>query len=155
MAAGYRFRILDVFTSRPYAGNPLAVLPEAQGLSAAQMRGIAREFAFSATAFVRPTETGGHTHRLRIFAPAGELPFAGHATVGAALTLAMEGDESPEFVFEETVGTVKVSMRPGEGSGTAWLRAARSPEVGPEPPPPAALAALLSLRVTDLLAGAW
>ncbi len=155
MAAGYRFRILDVFTSRPFAGNPLAVLPEAQGLSADQMQSIAREFAFSATAFVRPEESGRHSHRLRIFAPAGELPFAGHATVGAALALAMEGDESTEFIFHETVGSVRVSMRPDSGPGTAWLWAARAPEIGPEPPPAAALAALLSLKVTDLLAGAW
>ena len=87
MSAGYRFRILDVFTTRPYAGSPLAVLPEAQGLSDEQMQKIASEFAFSATAFVRPPRSPGSTHRVRIFTPAREIPFAGHATIGSALTL--------------------------------------------------------------------
>jgi len=155
MSSGYRFRILDVFTNRPYAGSPLAVLPEAQGLSAEQMQRIAGEFAFSATAFVRPPRGPGHTHRVRIFTPSKELPFAGHATIGSALTLAMEGDSSEEFVFDEDVGPVRVSMRPGTGAGTAWMWAAKLPERGPEPPPPVALATLLSLKVTDLLAGDW
>ena len=155
MSSGYRFRLLDVFSARPYAGSALAVLPEAQGLSAEQMQGIAREFGLTATAFVRPARSSGHTHRLRVFTAAKELPFAGHATIGAALTLAMEGDERAEFVFEEDAGPVQVSMRPGPGAGTAWMWAPRLPEVGPDPPPPVALAALLSLKVTDLLAGAW
>lgn len=83
----YRFYTADVFTDRPYGGNPLAVLPDAAGLSTAQMRLIAREFSLSETAFVLPPEDPRHFRRVRIFTPAKELPFAGHPTVGTATAM--------------------------------------------------------------------
>lgn len=150
-----RYRVLDVFTDTAYGGNPLAVLPQAEGLSDSQMQRIAREFNLSETAFVRPPRNRGETHRLRIFTPARELPFAGHPTIGAALALAEEGWTEDELAFGEGVGLVRVSLRRQKDRRSAWLWAAKLPELGPPPPPVDALAALVSLRSTDILAGEW
>lgn len=150
-----RYRVLDVFTDAAYGGNPLAVLPEAEGLTDSQMQQIAREFNLSETAFVRPPRNRGETHRLRIFTPARELPFAGHPTIGAALALADEGWPETELAFGEGVGLVRVSLRQQKERRSAWLWAAKLPELGPEPPPVDALATLVSLRSTDILAGDW
>ena len=150
-----QYRVLDVFTDTAYGGNPLAVLPEAEGLTEAQMQRIAREFNLSETVFVRPPRNRGETHRLRIYTPAIELPFAGHPTIGAALALAEEGWPENEFVFGEGIGPVRVSLRQHKQLRSAWLWAAKLPELGPNPPPVDALAALVSLRPTDILAGKW
>ena len=83
-----RFVTLDVFTGEPLAGNPLAVVLDAEGLDSDRMQAIAREFNLSETAFVLPADDPGHTRRLRIFTPAAELPFAGHPTIGSAVVLA-------------------------------------------------------------------
>lgn len=150
-----RYRVLDVFTDTAYGGNPLAVLPEAEGLTELQMQRVAREFNLSETVFIRPPRNRGETHRLRIFTPLRELPFAGHPTVGAALALAEDGWPEDEFVFGEGIGPVRVSLRRHKQRRSAWLWAAKLPEIGPTPPPVDALAALVSLRPTDILAGAW
>lgn len=150
-----QYRVLDVFTDTTYSGNPLAVLPEAEGLTEVQMQRIAREFNLSETVFVRPPRNRGETHRLRIYTPATELPFAGHPNVGAALALAEEGWPESEFVFGQGVGAVRVSLRQHKQLRSAWLWAAKLPELGPTPPPVDALAALVSLRPTDILAGPW
>lgn len=68
---------------RPFGGNPLAVLPDARGLTGAQMRAIAREFNFAESTFVLPPVSPQATAQLRIFAPGEEMPFAGHASVGS------------------------------------------------------------------------
>jgi trans-2,3-dihydro-3-hydroxyanthranilate isomerase len=109
------------------------------------MQQIAREFNLSETAFVRPPRNRGETHRLRIFTPTRELPFAGHPTIGAALALAEEGWPESEFVFGEGIGPVRVSLRQHKQRRSAWLWAAKLPETGPPPPPADALAALVSL----------
>lgn len=90
----YRFNQLDVFTENPFAGNPLAVFPEAEGLTDDQMMKIAREMNLSETVFVlKPSETGDEKvlKRLRIFTPTREIPFAGHPIVGTWNSLAREG----------------------------------------------------------------
>jgi len=69
----YRYYLCDVFTDVRFGGNPLAVVPEADGLSDEQMQQIAREFNFSETTFVFPSESG-HTRRVRIFTPTAEIP---------------------------------------------------------------------------------
>src|SRR5260370_42169165 len=79
-----RFATLDVFTSERLAGNPLAVVLDAEGLDAAAMQAVAREFNLSETVFVLPPGQRSYRARLRIFTPAIELPFAGHPTVGTA-----------------------------------------------------------------------
>ena len=78
--------IVDVFAERAFAGNQLAVLPEAAGLTRAQMQAIALETNFSETTFVTGSNDGGAN--VRIFTPTAELPFAGHPTLGTAYVLA-------------------------------------------------------------------
>ena len=84
---GLHFDIVDVFTERPYAGNPLAVVHRARTLTARQMQALAAEFGFSETAFTLPPTTSRATYRVRIFTPTRELPFAGHPSIGAAWAL--------------------------------------------------------------------
>ena len=110
----YRYFICDVFTKQRFSGNPLAVIPEAQGLSDFQMQQIAREFNFSETTFVFPAQLG-HTRQVRIFTPVREIPFAGHPNIGTAFALAQDGafgnlDNSLEVVFEEAAGLVPISI---------------------------------------------
>ncbi len=155
----YRFLTADVFTDRPFGGNPLAVFPDARGIPGERMQQIAREFNLSETVFVLPPEDPAHTRKLRIFAPASELPFAGHPTVGTAFVLAtigevpLAGDET-HIVFEEGVGPVPVMIRAAGGTPVfTQLTAAKLPEVGPPPPPTPELAEMLSLDPGDLLDG--
>ena len=84
----YEFVTVDVFTDQRFGGNPLAVFPAAQGLTDTEMRDIAREFNLSETVFVLPASHPAHTARIRIFTPAGEIPFAGHPNVGTGFVLA-------------------------------------------------------------------
>jgi trans-2,3-dihydro-3-hydroxyanthranilate isomerase len=156
----YRFLTADVFTDVAFGGNQLAVLPDARGLDDARMLDIAREFNFSETVFVFPAEKG-HTRRLRIWTPGGEMPFAGHPTVGTAHVLAeigeipLDGDET-RIVFEENVGPVPVTIRARGGKPVfAQLSVAKLPEVGPHVPPRETIAEILSLSVKDLVGGQW
>lgn len=109
-----RFVTLDVFTSRPHAGNPLAVVLDADGLDTAGMQEIAREFNLSETVFVQPPQEVGHRARVRIFTPGKELPFAGHPTIGTAVLLATrdaaEGEAAELLVLEEQVGPVSCAV---------------------------------------------
>src|SRR5256714_12574796 len=115
----YRYYICDVFTETRFGGNPLAVLPKADGLSDHQMQQIAREFNFSESAFVFPGK-GGHTRHVRIFTPTAEIPFAGHPNVGTAFVLAATGEfgqinSSLTVTFEEEAGLVSVEFRSVKG----------------------------------------
>jgi trans-2,3-dihydro-3-hydroxyanthranilate isomerase len=87
----YRFLQLDVFTERPLWGNPLAVFPEAEGITDEEMQQIAREMNLSETVFVLPPRDEKALRRLRIFTPGRELPFAGHPVIGTWNALAREG----------------------------------------------------------------
>ena len=87
----YRFVQIDVFTEEAFAGNALAVFPEAEGLTDEQMMKIAREMNLSETVFVLPARDDKTLRRLRIFTPAREIPFAGHPIVGTWNALAREG----------------------------------------------------------------
>src|SRR5436309_6274323 len=88
----YTFHVVDVFTSTPFGGNQLAVLPDAAGISTEGMQKIAREFNFGETAFVLP-KNDPNTYRVRIFTPRTELDFAGHPSVGTACALVMKQHE--------------------------------------------------------------
>ncbi len=117
---GYKFYTCDVFTDTRFGGNPLAVFPDATGLSAEQMQQIAREINYSETTFVFPAEQG-HTRKVRIFTPMIEVPFAGHPNIGTAFTLASIGElgeinGSAEIVFEEEAGLVPITIRKEEGA---------------------------------------
>ena len=114
------YHILDVFTDRAFAGNPLAVVLGADGLSAAQMLVLAREFNLSETIFVQAPRNPAHTARVRIFFPTAEIPFAGHPTIGCAVLLAqMAGQEACTITLEEEAGLVPVVVRGNRAELTA------------------------------------
>jgi trans-2,3-dihydro-3-hydroxyanthranilate isomerase len=120
----YRLRWVDVFTDRPLAGNPLAVVLEADGLSDLQMQAIARETNLSETTFVLPPENREHAAKVRIFTPHAELPFAGHPTVGTGWVLLDEGlvGSSVEgFTLEEGVGPIAVRVDRSGGGVVLWM----------------------------------
>ena len=116
------YYILDVFTERPFGGNPLAVVLEADRLTVPEMQAIAREFNLSETVFVLKATSPGHSARVRIFTPMREIPFAGHPTLGAAVLLAelrmgdFKGERDAIIALEEEIGSVRVGIRLREGA---------------------------------------
>jgi trans-2,3-dihydro-3-hydroxyanthranilate isomerase len=107
----YDFVTVNVFTDTRFAGNPLAVIPDASGLTDAQMQAIAAEFNLSETTFVLPPDDPRHHARVRIFTRTAEMPFAGHPNVGTAFVLAtMAGDPPEHYTFEEIAGLVRVHI---------------------------------------------
>jgi trans-2,3-dihydro-3-hydroxyanthranilate isomerase len=110
-----QFHTLDVFTKKRFGGNPLAVVLGADSLSTAQMQTIAREFNLSETIFVQTPESTANTAKVRIFFPAGEMPFAGHPTLGCAVLLAEMNHKAgcsfeTEIRLEEVAGLVPVKV---------------------------------------------
>jgi trans-2,3-dihydro-3-hydroxyanthranilate isomerase len=103
-----------MFTQVPFAGNPLAVVLGADGLTTKQMQCLAREFNLSETIFVQRPADPANTARVRIFFPTAEIPFAGHPTIGCAILLAEaampEGDFETRIVLEEEAGIVPVAV---------------------------------------------
>lgn len=105
----YRFIQVDVFTDRPFGGNPLAVFPEAEGLSTEEMQCLAREMNLSETTFVLPPQAPEADFKVRIFTPAKELPFAGHPVVGTHWVLAHLG----RVILQEPVTQVHFELGVG------------------------------------------
>jgi len=133
----YAFSTVDVFSSRRFGGNQLAVFPDARGMSDAEMQALAAEFNLSETTFVLPPENPAHTARVRIFHRTAEMPFAGHPNVGTGYVLAGEGrDRDGVLLFEEHAGLVEVRVdRDGAGRPTGATIAAPQPlSTGPEVP---------------------
>lgn len=156
-ALQYAFRTVDVFTSRRFGGNPLAVVLGADTLETAQMQAIAREFNYSETSFVmRPTDPD-NTARVRIFTPAVEVPFAGHPNVGTGYVLAnfnQAGTRPDRFIFEENAGLVPVVVSwSGDQVEEVWLTAPEPLSLGSQYTAEQA-AACLSLDARDV-ATAW
>jgi trans-2,3-dihydro-3-hydroxyanthranilate isomerase len=155
----YRFYTADVFTDTIFGGNQLAVLPDARGLTTEQMAAITREFNYSESTFVFPPENPSHTRRVRIFTPGGEVPFAGHPTVGTAHVLAAVGEvpltgAETRIVLEENVGPVPVVIRSRDGKPEfAQFSVAMLPKVTQPTVTRETLASMLSLDVNDLLDG--
>src|ERR1700736_3405723 len=87
----YTFHVVDVFSSTPFGGNQLAILPDAAGISTEGMQKIAREFNFGETTFVLPKNDSANNFRVRMFTPRVELDFAGHPSVGTACALTAAG----------------------------------------------------------------
>ena len=147
-----RFATLDVFTNARYAGNPLAVVLEPQGLDTNAMQTIAREFNLSETVFVFPPENAGTRAKLRIFTPGMELPFAGHPTVGTAVLLGrLDGGGTRTFTMAENIGPVPCAVRStGADSGHASFDVPRLPEKVAESPATQDMAASLGLAGGDL-----
>lgn len=151
----YRYYTCDVFTETRFGGNPLAVLPSADGLSDHQMQQIAREFNFSETAFVFPPQAG-HTRSVRIFTPAREVPFAGHPNVGTAFVLASTGEfgeirSSLSVTFEEKAGLVPITIREEQGRVVSCELAAPQPLSLGKSIPVDLLASTVSLATKDVV----
>lgn len=131
---------LDVFTDRRFAGNPLAVIRDADGLSTDAMQAISRELNLSETVFVLKSQNPAHSARIRIFTPERELPFAGHPTLGTAILLAQlrngsaDGSGDALIVLEEEIGIVRVGVRMRAGEAPyAEFDAPKLPETAPAP----------------------
>ena len=124
----YEFVTVDVFTTQRFGGNPLAVFPDARGLTSEQMQALAMEFNLSEATFVLPPEDPQHHAKVRIFTPRAELPFAGHPNVGTGYVLACRDDNPPEhYVFEELAGLVRVHvLRSGNTISGARISAPRA-----------------------------
>jgi len=129
------YQIVDVFTDRAFAGNPLAVVFGAQSLSTEQLQTIAREFNLSETVFILPpTDPEAATYRARIFTPRLELPFAGHPSVGAAV---VQAGGAGRVIQECGAGLLPIEVT---ADGRATLTGG-TPSVGPEIDPAPLLAA--------------
>ena len=128
-----KLTIVDVFAEKPLAGNQLAVVQSAEGLTSEQMQSIAREMNFSETTFV--TSEADDRASVRIFTPSSELPFAGHPTLGTAWLLA--GGKGT-FTLDLAGGAVPVSFAEGVG----WMT-----------PPPVALGGVLDPERSARLIG--
>jgi trans-2,3-dihydro-3-hydroxyanthranilate isomerase len=150
----YAFHIVDVFSSTPFGGNQLAVLPDAAGISAEGMQKIAREFNFGETTFVLPKKDPANTYRVRIFSPRAELDFAGHPTVGTACALVMKQHVRPRdpirLVLEENVGPVMVDVTQRNGGFHGTLTLSGKIETPTGAPSPTDLAAVLSIEPAEV-----
>lgn len=151
------FAWIDVFADSPLAGNPLALVPDADGLGEEQLRGIAREFNQSETTFLcRPT-AGGADVRLRSFTPAGvEVGGAGHNAMGAWIWLAASGRlPAGRSGFVQQIGDALLPVQvSAAGGGSVRVTMEQSPPVFPgRYADPAALAAALGLDAGELAAG--
>ncbi|HEX3498053.1 MAG TPA: PhzF family phenazine biosynthesis protein [Stellaceae bacterium] len=152
------YATVDVFTRQRFAGNPLAVIPDARGLTDAQMQSIAAEFNYAESTFVLPPDDPIHTARVRIFTPTDELPFAGHPNVGTGFVLARQGElfgrAVPETMrFEERAGLVEVALIRESGQAVgARITAPRPLDIVHELDI-ATIASCASLDPSDFLAG--
>jgi len=148
----YRYRVVDVFTTEPLKGNPLAVFPDATGLRPDLMQKIARELNLSETVFALPPSRPDCVAKLRIYTPGKELDFAGHPTVGTAYILLDESrvtKGTERFLLEENIGPIPIHVDPGP-SPKLWLMTPPLREGAIVAPTTAA--ALLSLKEGQLLA---
>lgn len=122
-----RYVQLDVFADRPGAGNPLAVVLDAEGLDDAGMQAIARWTRLPETTFVFPPSDDGASYRVRMFSPRREVPFAGHPSVGTAHVVLDAGLASPRdglLVQEGVAGRLPLRI---EGEGASRTIAVRTP----------------------------
>lgn len=160
MSRSHPYHLLDVFTTRRFGGNQLAVFDAAEHIPPARMQSIARELNLSETVFLLPPSSPRAAKRMRIFTPRAELPFAGHPTVGTACLLVLlqglkAGDPAASVVLQQQVGDVTVIARIDAEHGLpyAQLSAARPLEVGEVALPSGALATLLSLDEAEVVTG--
>jgi len=149
----YTFHIVDVFSSTPFGGNQLAVLPDAAGISTQGMQKIAREFNFPESTFVLP-KNDPNTYRVRIFTPRAELDFAGHPTIGTACALVMkqrvQTADPIRLILEENIGPVIVDVAQRNGGYRGQLTLSGKIDAPTGAPAPADLAAVLSIEPAEV-----
>ncbi len=142
------FRLLDVFADVPFSGNQLCVVPDVpDGVDADTMLTLAREIAFSETTFVTAVRDDGYD--VRIFTPDGELPFAGHPTIGTAFLLVSEGRVPATLVQTSAAGDVPVQV---DLAGARATMLQLPPEFGEPIEDRTAVAAGAGLEPRDLVA---
>ena len=139
------FILADVFTDRPLAGNQLCVVPDSTGLTDDRMQAIASEINFSETTFV--TEAAGDRYAMRIFTPGGELPFAGHPSLGTAFVLVANGRITSPATQVVKAGEFALEADPA--AGVARMRQ-QAPEFGEPYEDRRALARAAGIAVEDL-----
>jgi PhzF family phenazine biosynthesis protein len=147
------FKQVDVFTPTPYFGNALAVVMDGSGLDDAAMQRFAKWTNLSETTFLLPPTDPTADYSVRIFTPGGELPFAGHPTLGSCHSWLEAGGQphSKDFIVQECkVGLVKIRREPGTKrlafAAPALKRSAPSPSLL------AQMAGALGLKATSILA---
>jgi trans-2,3-dihydro-3-hydroxyanthranilate isomerase len=144
------YEVVDVFTDRAFAGNPLAVVLDTDGMPTQALQRLAREFNLSETAFPQRSEDPAAGYRLRIFTPAVELPFAGHPSIGAAWVLARLGRIARGPVVQECgAGLLPLEVGSGAGADEVTLTGG-APATGDELDP-APLLAAVGLTAADLV----
>ncbi|HEY2875798.1 MAG TPA: PhzF family phenazine biosynthesis protein [Reyranella sp.] len=142
----FSFVTVDVFTDTRFGGNPLAVFPDARGMSDADMQALAAEFNLSETTFVLPPADPNNTARVRIFNRRAEMPFAGHPNVGTGWVLAKQGRaRDGKLHFEEIAGLVEIEV-----GDTITIAAPQLLSLGPEMPVEL-VAACVGLKARDVL----
>ena len=121
----YPYRVVDVFTEEPLAGNQLGVFPDSAGIDDATMQKIAKELNVAETVFIGPSTRPNCAANVRIFTPGREMPFAGHPTVGASYVLreiGMVPKNVERFALDEKIGPIAVRVEQGNGGRPLiWL----------------------------------
>jgi trans-2,3-dihydro-3-hydroxyanthranilate isomerase len=154
----FDFWRVDVFTEKPLQGNPLAVFPRATGLSKEEMEGITREMNLSETTFVLPASNPAAHYRNRIFTPGGEIPFAGHPSLGTAYVAALEGivpkPEGRSVVYQELeIGVLPLELFVEGGQIRKVVMTQGEPALGKRLTSVEGLAKALSVRSRDIGVG--
>ena len=148
------FAQVDVFTARAYAGNPLAVVLDGEGLSAAQMQSFADWTNLSETTFLLPPESPAADYRVRIFSPGRELAFAGHPTLGSCHAWLVAGGQPRGEVIVQQCEAGLIPIR--RAAGRLWFAAPPRLRSGPlEPDEVDRIAKGLRLSVEEIVAHAW
>src|ERR1700689_7097 len=150
-----RLYTLDVFTTKPFAGNPLAVITDGDGLSTAKMQSIAREMNLSETVFIQRPTNNRALARLRIFTTTTELPLAGHPVIGTWFLLAELGvvpaaEGSVQVLQQTGAGILPVEIEFHDGRPQRVTMTEKPAQFRQAPCSAAALAKALGLRASDL-----
>lgn len=149
---GRFYEIFDVFSDTILSGNPVAIVHEAEGLTNQQMQAIAREFNLSETVFMIPPRDPKHIARLRIFKLDGEMAFAGHPTIGAAVALALKNNFRNDalIILEEEVGIIRAVVDQKEKVAFAEFDLPKLPEQLPLDTPREVFAAAFGLESKEI-----
>ncbi len=159
MSDTLQLRLVDVFADQPFAGNPAGVILDADRLSEAQMRAVAREINASETAFISGANDIHQPPRLRWFTPAAEVQFCGHATLAAAHALAevlhlptllAKSDARLEFSTAAGKLTLTPELSDRESGRVVWWLDMPDPGLQPDHTNPVKLASLLGLRADEV-----
>ena len=128
------FVTCDVFTNRPFTGNPLLVVPDATGLGAEEMQAIAREINYSESTFVLPAQDPRHAYLQRTFVPVREIPYAGHPTVGTAMVMSWLGrlGSARDLTIEVGFGPLRLKLDGANGAATRVTMEQGTPSWGDE-----------------------